>query len=141
MAVIFHGPNYMGYLKRKVLISNPGTIEDPKQRIKEETAAILKQMTRRVTENRRRRLEQCLRNGGGQPSDETFKNKMACTEFFSDNNIYVLYYFVLKTVRFFWRTPYKWATVLLMAASTLNPIRLACYLPATADSLARHLLQ
>jgi hypothetical protein len=123
----------MGYLKREVLISKPGTIEDLKQRIKEETAAILKQMTRRVMENRRRRLEQCLRNGGGHPNDELFENKMACNEFFSDNNIYVLYYFVLKNEGFFWRTLSKWTYLLLMAASTLHPIRLACYLPATPD--------
>jgi hypothetical protein len=83
MVVIFHGPSFMGYLKREVLISKPGTIEDLKQRLKEETAAILKQMTCRVMENRRRRLEQCLRNGAGHPNDEIFENKMACNEFFA----------------------------------------------------------
>ncbi|GFG34291.1 hypothetical protein Cfor_07086, partial [Coptotermes formosanus] len=43
-------------------ISKPGTIEKLKQRIKEEIAAIPEQMTRRVMENFRARLEQCLRN-------------------------------------------------------------------------------
>jgi hypothetical protein len=50
-------------------------MEELKQRIKEEIAAIRQQMTRRVTENRRGRLEQCLTNGGRHLSDETFKNK------------------------------------------------------------------
>jgi hypothetical protein len=39
-------------------------MEELKQRIKEEIATIPEQMTRRVMENRRGRLEQCLRNGG-----------------------------------------------------------------------------
>jgi hypothetical protein len=47
-------------------------------------------MTRRVTENRRGRMEKCLRNGGGHLNDEIFKNKMACTEFFSDNDCYII---------------------------------------------------
>jgi 50S ribosomal subunit-associated GTPase HflX len=76
-----------GYHKRKVFISKPSTIEELKQKIKEEIAAILKQMTCRVMENRRGRLEQCSRNGGGHLNDEIFKNKMACTEFFSDSNV------------------------------------------------------
>jgi hypothetical protein len=79
-----------GYLERKVFIFKPRTIEELKQRIKEEIAAILKQMTRRVMENRRGRLVQCFRNGGGHLNDEIFKNKMACTEFFSDSNIYIV---------------------------------------------------
>jgi hypothetical protein len=45
-------------------------------------------MTRRVMENRRERLGQYFRNGGGHLNDEIFKHKMACTEFFSDNNCY-----------------------------------------------------
>jgi hypothetical protein len=40
-----------GYLKRKVFISKPRTIEELKHRIKEEIAAILKQMTWWVMEN------------------------------------------------------------------------------------------
>jgi hypothetical protein len=63
------------YLKSKVLISKPRTIEELKQRIKEEIAAIPEQLTLtcRVMENLRGRLEQCLRNGGRQLSDVLFK--------------------------------------------------------------------
>jgi hypothetical protein len=50
------------YLTSKVLISKPTTIEEPKQRIKEEMVASPEQMTRRVVENLRERLEQCFRN-------------------------------------------------------------------------------
>jgi hypothetical protein len=53
MAVMFHVPSFMGYFKCKVFISKPRTSEELKQRIKEEIAAILKQMTRRVMENHR----------------------------------------------------------------------------------------
>jgi hypothetical protein len=45
----------LGYLKSKVLISKPTTIKELKQRIKEEIAAILEQMTHRVMENHRGR--------------------------------------------------------------------------------------
>jgi hypothetical protein len=89
-----------GYLKRKAFISNPRTIEELQQRIKEELEAILKQMTCRVRENRRGRLEQCLRNGGGHLSDEIFKNKMACIEFFSDSNVYIVRCTVIVLFRF-----------------------------------------
>lgn len=66
------------------------TIEELQQRITQETAAIVKQTTHWVMENRRGRVEQCLRNGGGHLKDEIFKNKMVYTEFFSDNNIFIL---------------------------------------------------
>jgi hypothetical protein len=79
-----------GYLKRKVFISKPRTIEELKQRTKKEIVAILKQMTCRVMENRRGRLEQCSRNGGGRLNDKIFKNKMACAEFLSDSNVYLV---------------------------------------------------
>jgi hypothetical protein len=65
-------------------------MDELKQRIKEEIAAILKQMTCRAMENRRGSLEQCSRNGGGHLKDEIFQNKMACTEFFSDSNVYIV---------------------------------------------------
>jgi predicted transcriptional regulator len=41
-----------GYLKRKVFISKPRTIEELSERINEDIAAIQKQMTRRLMENR-----------------------------------------------------------------------------------------
>jgi hypothetical protein len=79
-----------GYLKSKVLISKLRTIEELKRRIKEEIAAIPEQMTRRVMESLRGRLEQCLRNGWRRLNDEIFKNEMECTEFFSDNSCYII---------------------------------------------------
>jgi hypothetical protein len=46
-----------------------------------------KQNYRRWTaENRRGKLEQCLRNGGKLLSDNCTKRKVACTEFFNDGN-------------------------------------------------------
>jgi hypothetical protein len=62
-----------GYLKRKVFILKPRTIEKLKQRIMEEITAIPERMTRRVTENLRERLEQCLRNYGRHLSDALYK--------------------------------------------------------------------
>ena len=50
-----------GYLKSKVFISKPRTTAELKQRIKEEIAAIPEQITRRVMENLRVRLKQCLK--------------------------------------------------------------------------------
>jgi hypothetical protein len=40
-------------------------------------------------ENPGGRLEQCFRNGGRPLNDEIFKNRVACTEFFSDNDWYI----------------------------------------------------
>jgi hypothetical protein len=79
-----------GYLNSNILISKPRTIKKLKQRIKEEIAAIPKQMACRVMEYLQERLEQCLRNGGRHLNDDIFKNKMACTEFFSDSSCYVI---------------------------------------------------
>jgi len=62
-----------GYLKSRVLISKPRTITELKQSIKEETAVIPEQMTRRVMENLGVSLKQCLRNGGRHLSDVLFK--------------------------------------------------------------------
>jgi hypothetical protein len=80
VAVIFHGLfvhlwslrlwlHLWGYLKSNVFISRPRTIEKLKHRIEEEIAAIPEQMTRRVMENLRGSLEQCLKNGGRYLSD------------------------------------------------------------------------
>ncbi|GFG31154.1 hypothetical protein Cfor_10734 [Coptotermes formosanus] len=54
----------------KVFISKPRTVEELEQRTEEEIAAIPEQMTRRMMENRRGRLEQCLRNCGEYLNDE-----------------------------------------------------------------------
>jgi hypothetical protein len=53
-----------------------------------------------MMENRGGRLEKCLRNGGGHLNDEIFKNKMACTEFFSDNDCYIIRLNVVVLFRF-----------------------------------------
>jgi len=63
----------MGYLKSRVFTSNPRTIVELKQSIKEQIVAILEQMTRRVMENLGVRLKQYLRNGGRHLSDVLFK--------------------------------------------------------------------
>ena len=60
------------YQKQSFPISKPRTIAELKQSVKEEIAAIPEQMTRRVMENLRVRLKQCLRNGGGHLSDVLF---------------------------------------------------------------------
>jgi hypothetical protein len=57
-------------------------------------------MTYLVMENLRERLEQCLRNGGGHLRDETFKNEMACTEFISDHNCYIIGQNIIVLFRF-----------------------------------------
>jgi hypothetical protein len=62
-----------GYLKRKALNSKPRATEELKQRTKEEIAAIPEQMTPRVMENRRGRLEKSLSSGGRHLSDELYK--------------------------------------------------------------------
>jgi tRNA(Ser,Leu) C12 N-acetylase TAN1 len=81
---------YGGISNVKVFISRPRTIEELKRRIKEEIAVILKQRTLRVMENCRGKLEQCSRNSAGHLNDEIFKNKIACTEFFGDSNVYIV---------------------------------------------------
>ena len=62
-----------GYRKSRVFISKPRTISELKHSIKEEIAAILKQMIRRVVEKLGVRLKKCLRNGGRHLSDVIFK--------------------------------------------------------------------
>jgi hypothetical protein len=53
-----------------------------------------------VTKNLRGRLEQCLRNGGRHLNDEIFKNKMACSELFTDNDFYIIRLNVVVLFRF-----------------------------------------
>jgi hypothetical protein len=63
----------MGDLKSRVFISEPRTVEELKQRIKQEIAAIPELMTHQVMENLRGRVEQCLRNSGRHLSNVLFK--------------------------------------------------------------------
>jgi hypothetical protein len=57
-------------------------------------------LTRRVMENLRERLEQCLRNVGRHLEDKIFKNKMASTEFFGDSKCYIITLNVIVLFRF-----------------------------------------
>ena len=78
-----------GYLQSRVFISKPRTIEELKQSIKEEIAAIPEQMTCRVMENLGVRLKQFWEMVGDIWVTHFSKLKMACTEFSSDNNVYI----------------------------------------------------
>ena len=62
-----------GYLKAKVYARRPGTIEQLKEAIRQEVAAIPPAMTRKVMDNFRERLQQCVINNGRHLSDVIFK--------------------------------------------------------------------
>ena len=80
---------FMGYLKSRVFTSNPRTIVELKQSIKEQIVAILEQMTRRVMENLGVRLKQYLRNGGRHLSDVLFKTYKVMYWVFQWYNFYI----------------------------------------------------
>jgi len=63
-----------GYLKAKVYACRPGTIEQLKEAIRQEVAAIPPAMTRKATDNFRERLQQCVINNGRHLSDVIFKS-------------------------------------------------------------------
>jgi hypothetical protein len=62
-----------GYLKEKVYTHRPRTIDELKAAITEEINAIPLNMTRRVMDNFRERLQQCVVNGGRHLQDIIFK--------------------------------------------------------------------
>ena len=62
-----------GYLKSKVYINRPQSIDGLKDAIRQEIAAIPHEMIRRVTENFRERLRQCVDNNGSHLTDLIFK--------------------------------------------------------------------
>lgn len=62
-----------GYLKSKVYINRPQSIEQLKRAICQEVAAIPQEMTRRVVENFRERLQKCMDNNGSHLTDVIFK--------------------------------------------------------------------
>jgi len=62
-----------GYLKEKVFKHRPRSLEDLKERIRQEIDAIPPEITRRVMKNFRERLQQCVANDGRHISDMTFK--------------------------------------------------------------------
>ena len=64
-----------GYLKEKVFI-RPRSLEDLKERIRQEIDAIPPEITRTVMKNFRERLQQCVANDGRHMSDKIFKNPL-----------------------------------------------------------------
>lgn len=62
-----------GYLKEKVYQHRPQTLEVLRETIIQEIAAISPEMIRRVMENYRERLTECINNGGEHLSDVIFK--------------------------------------------------------------------
>ena len=62
-----------GYLKAKVYARRPGTIEQLKEAIRQEVAAIAPAMTRKAMDNLRERLQHCVINNGRHLSDVIFK--------------------------------------------------------------------
>jgi hypothetical protein len=62
-----------GYLKVQVYQHHPQTLEGLKEGIMQEVAAIPPEMTLRVMEKYRERLNQCIDNEGRQLSDVVFK--------------------------------------------------------------------
>ena len=65
---------FWGYLKAKVYARRPGTIEQLKEAIRQEVAAIPPAMTRKAMDNFRERLQQCVINNGRHSSDVIFKS-------------------------------------------------------------------
>jgi hypothetical protein len=64
-----------GYLKSEVFKHRPRTLQDLKDAIRLEVARIPQQMLRRVIQNFRSRLEQCVDNEGHHLNDVLFKTK------------------------------------------------------------------
>jgi len=62
-----------GYLKEKVFKHRPRSLEDLKERIRQEIDAIPPEITRRVKKNFGERLQQCVANDGHHMSDMIFK--------------------------------------------------------------------
>ena len=62
-----------GYLKSKVFEARPATIQELKERIQAEIHAITPAVLRRVSENFRTRLTQCVQNKGRHFPDIIFK--------------------------------------------------------------------
>ena len=64
-----------GYLKSKVYSNRPQSIEELKDAIRQEIASIPHEMIRRVIDNFRERLQQCVDNNGSHLTDLIFKTK------------------------------------------------------------------
>ena len=63
-----------GYPKAKVYARRPGTIEQLKEAIRQEVAAIQPAKTRKTMDNFRKRIQQCVINNGRHLSDVIFKS-------------------------------------------------------------------
>jgi len=64
-----------GYLKSLVYVDRPRTIDYLKSNIRDAIANIPIDMLRRVDENFKKRLNQCVRDGGRHLTDVIFKTK------------------------------------------------------------------
>lgn len=62
-----------GFLKSRVYVNRPSTLQDLKTNIQEEIANIMLAMLARVMTNARNRFTQCMENGGRHLSDLIFK--------------------------------------------------------------------
>jgi hypothetical protein len=62
-----------GYLKSKVYAQKPRNIDEQKNKIKEEISSTPLEVIHRVVENKRSRLEECLRRDGHHLEDIIFK--------------------------------------------------------------------
>lgn len=62
-----------GYLKSKVYINKPRDLAELKANIEEETARISASTRRKVIDNFKKRLSNCVKNGGGHLHDVIFK--------------------------------------------------------------------
>jgi len=65
---------FWGYLKAKVYARRPGTVEQLKEAIRQEFAAIPPAMTRKAMDNFSERLQHCVINNGRHLSDVIFKS-------------------------------------------------------------------
>ena len=63
-----------GYLKSKVYVRKPRTVDDMKVSIREETATVPQEMLVNVMQNFEERLRTCVRQEGRHLSDTLFSN-------------------------------------------------------------------
>jgi len=65
-----------GYLKSKVYVLEPHTIDDLKVSIREETATVPQEMLVNVMQNFEKRLRRCVRQEGSHLSNIIFRNSV-----------------------------------------------------------------
>ena len=64
----------LGFLKSKVYVRKPRTVDDLKVSIREEIATVLQEMLVNVMQNFEERLQTCVRQEGRHLSDIIFRN-------------------------------------------------------------------